>query len=306
MPEIQVVSRIAPTPSGFLHKGNAFNFLLTYLLVRYHNGKLWLRIDDIDDARSRPEFIEDIYDTLDWLEMQPDFGPSGPKEFTTKYSQQLHMGEYRQAVESLLSRGLAYACKCSRKQIKRLSRNGIYPGTCRLTSDKAFSVPHAIRCALGEEASRVEVPSYEESSLVLVNLRREMGDFVLWRKDNVAAYQVASVCDDIRMGTNLLVRGEDLLLSSAAQLWLSGHLAEEGLQKASFIHHSLLMEADNRKLSKSEGSLSLKAMREEGLSSGSLLKDFCRWMNMPFDQPADLQELAEAFAEWFGQSGRLP
>lgn len=292
--ENQVVSRIAPTPSGFLHKGNAFNFLLTYLLTRYYNGRLWLRIDDIDAARSRPEYVEDIFDTLNWLGIEPDEGPSGPDNFYRGHSQQDKMAVYRKAAERLLHTGKAYACRCSRKEIREASTDGIYPETCRQMGKKAFDAPYAVRCALDNEALNIVVPTLEGEEKSY-NLKAGMGDFVIWRKDDAAAYQLASLCDDEAIGTTLIVRGEDLFSSSAAQLWLAEALELERFPAVSFVHHRLLHDESDHKLAKSEGALSIKSMRENGLEVSVLLSEFCKWAGLPEKNVNTLSDLQVIF-----------
>ena len=127
-----VISRIAPTPSGFLHLGNAFNFLLTALLVDCEGGHLHLRIDDLDRPRVETSSVEDIFVQLEWLGIEYDSGPSGPDGLFKKYSQQLRRERYSKALEILHNSRILYACECSRSEIRQLSPVGNYPATCRL------------------------------------------------------------------------------------------------------------------------------------------------------------------------------
>jgi glutamyl-tRNA synthetase len=141
-------------------------------------------------------------------------------------------------------------------------------------------MPYAIRCALGDEAASVSVmvPGGHE---LLVDLKADMGDFIIWRKDDMAAYQLASICDDEEIGTTLIVRGMDLMSSTAAQLWLANALDLEIFPKVRFIHHPLLYDDSQHKLSKSEGAMSVLYMRNNGLAISSLLKEFCLWAGLP-------------------------
>lgn len=272
--QIVPVSRIAPTPSGYLHVGNAFSFVLTWLIVRKMGGKLLLRIDDSDAARSRPEFIDDIFHTLDWLGLDYDLGPAGPDDFNRYFSQQ-HRAELYSDVLQAISRssGRVYACSCSRKQIRQQSREGIYPGSCR---EKGLSLNQK------NMAWRIKVPEMEEVSFddmlcrkaVQLPLGKQMGDFVIRRKDGLPAYQLVSLADDMHYGVNLIVRGSDLYESTAAQLYLAQCLnnvannwqvqAKEFLG-ATFCHHSLIRNESGEKLSKSRGAAAVMQLREAGV-----------------------------------------
>jgi len=125
-------SRLAPTPSGYLHLGNACNFLLTWLWIRHLGGELWLRIDDLDQARVRPEYIEDIFQQLDWLGLDTDQGPRSVGELQKTWTQQLRTERYLSALTTLKNTGALYRCICSRRQWQALvGEEGHYPGTCR-------------------------------------------------------------------------------------------------------------------------------------------------------------------------------
>ena len=236
-----VVSRLAPTPSGYLHLGNAVNFVLTWLLTRQAGGTLHLRIDDLDRARLRPAYLDNIFRVVDWLGLDYDHGPSGPDDFLRHHSQLLHLPEYNAVLRRLAQQpGLVHASTRSR------------------TSAAEVPVPLATAGA----AWRAHVPvgtavafSDAGQGATSVPLGKMMPDFVVRKKDGVAAYQVASVVDDLRLGTTLVVRGLDLQPSTAAQLWLASQLSETRPFKASrisFYHHPLLMDATGQKLSKSQ------------------------------------------------------
>ena len=122
-----VFSRLAPTPSGYLHFGNAFNFLLTRLLVDYQRGHLHLRIDDLDGPRVERSSVEDIFVQLEWLGIDYDSGPTGPDELYSKFSQQLRKERYRESLELLHKSGHLFACDCSRSEIRQLTLNRNYP-----------------------------------------------------------------------------------------------------------------------------------------------------------------------------------
>ena len=236
-----VVSRLAPTPSGYLHLGNAVNFVLTWLLTRQAGGVLHLRIDDLDRARLRPVYLDNIFRVIDWLGIDYDHGPSGPDDFLRHHSQLLHLPEYNAVLRRLASRsGLVQASQRTR------------------TGGPEAAVPLEVPGA----AWRAHVPAGTEIGFfdawqgeTRVSLGALMPDFVIRKKDGVAAYQVASVVDDLRLGTNLIVRGLDLQPSTAAQLWLAGRLSETSAFNAArvqFGHHPLLTDAAGQKLSKSQ------------------------------------------------------
>jgi glutamyl/glutaminyl-tRNA synthetase len=249
-----VRGRLAPTPSGYLHLGNAVNFVLTWLLVRQAGGVLHLRIDDLDRARLRPAYLANIFHTLDWLGLDYDTGPRDSVDFEQHYSQLHYLADYQVLLEKLRQQpGLVYACTCSRTDILALAPDGRYPGTCR-HRHLPLSTPGA--------AWRVHVPDAVEVSFsdgwqgpTMVKLGQEVGDFVVRKKDGAPAYQLGSVVDDLRLETTLIVRGADLLPSTAAQLWLAQQLPATAAFNATrihFLHHALLPGPDGHKLSKSQ------------------------------------------------------
>jgi glutamyl-tRNA synthetase len=254
-----VRSRLAPTPSGFLHLGNAFSFALTWLLTRYQGGSLLLRIDDIDNERRRPAYVEDVFETLHWLQLDWDAGPKDAADFEAHFSQLLALDRYAHLLEGLRQAGVLYACNCSRSQVQASSVNGIYPGTCRHRA-LPLDTPGAAWRVFVPENTLISIPEYEGESRH-VRLDAAMGDFVVRRRNGLPAYQVASLADDLHYGINLVVRGADLLPSTAAQLFLAGQLPPNAFQKAVFYHHPLLRDERGEKLSKSAGAASLRALR---------------------------------------------
>lgn len=325
----KITSRIAPTPSGFLHAGNVYNFLLTYLFTRAFDGILYLRIDDYDLPRYRRQYVENIFRVLDMLGIDFDGGPSGVGEFETKFSSKFRLGAYKNALKKLEQKGVCYACECSHS-MKSSFKNGIYTRVCAEKNLKFKKDETAMRlrvlngaeilvgqilinfdalgCGSGGEASLAgrlcgseqttqngvangltksenlgnsdrEKPDGEKfspnatenlnssnsgvlnltdeatfetekfSQAQSVNLAQILGDFVVWKKDDTPAYNLASLVDDEILGVNLLVRGEDLLACSAAQKYMAQMLGY-GFENANFIHHGLLAHG-GKKLSKS-------------------------------------------------------
>ena len=245
-PAAAVVSRLAPTPSGYLHIGNAVNFVLTWLLTRRvvpgrAGGVLHLRIDDLDRARLRPAYLENIFRVIDWLGIDYDHGPSGPDDFLRRHSQLLHLPEYNAILRRLAQRpGLVQASTRSRTNVAEAVVPLETPGVAWRAH-----VPAGTTISFNDAwQGRINVP-----------LDALMPDFVVRKKDGVAAYQVASVVDDLRLGTTLVVRGLDLQPSTAAQLWLAAQLSETATFNAARIqlfHHPLLTDAAGQKLSKSQ------------------------------------------------------
>lgn len=234
----RLVGRLAPTPSGYLHAGNVFNFILTWLMVRSANGRLILRIDDLDQDRVRPEYLQSIFDTLDWLEIDYDDGPRSVAEVREHFSQVHRHSSYQQAAERLATLPQTFYCTCSRKQ-----SSGEEP--C-LGKQHPF-IPNSTALKADTRGVLIHLPGTSAPG----RLHEILPFFVIWRKDNLPAYQLASVIDDVAMGVNLIVRGEDLLSSSYAQLYLADLLGLEHFKKAQFVHHPLLNGKDGQKLSKS-------------------------------------------------------
>ncbi len=256
-------SRLAPTPSGFLHVGNAFSFILTWLLVRKSGGTILLRIDDLDSDRVRPEYIADVFETLDWLGLDWDTGPQSTDEFNQRYSQKLRLDLYHHLLHRLRTETeLVYACRCSRSSFREGSTDGLYSGVClhqhwSLTAPEVAWRIHVPELAIVKPKSQF-FPMHNQS----YNVAALLGDFVIRRKDGIPAYQIASVADDLHFGINAIVRGADLLPSTVAQLWLADVLQLKAFTQSKFYHHPLLTDTHGQKISKSTGATSLRAMRE--------------------------------------------
>ncbi len=284
--DIPVVSRLAPTPSGHLHIGNVVNFLLTWLLVRAMGGHLHLRIDDMDTARCRPDFVESIFATLAWLELDWDAGPFSVSDFTANYSFSVQGDYYWEELRrSLAETGKLYACTCSRRQIAQASISGLYPGTCRTAH---------LSLQKNGRATRVHVPSSTRITIGADNiaLDRTLGDFILWRRDGLPAYQFASVIDDRDMQTSLVIRGADLLTSSAAQLYLAGLIDAPVFAQAVFVHHPLLLDRHQVKLSKS--SKAVPAILSG--SSRQIYQLTARLLGLPAEDIVSIDDLLGVFS----------
>lgn len=260
--------RLAPSPTGYLHLGHARTFWTAAERARQAAGDLLLRNDDLDHERSRAEFVEAMLEDLHWLGIRWQEGPDcgGPY---APYSQSERYGHYLAAWRKLRDSGRIYPCTCSRKDLQEATQapheptdEPIYPGTCRgresSTTQPAgvnwrFRVPDGRRVAFGD--ARQGWQSYTAGV--------DFGDFLVWRKDDVPAYQLATVVDDAAMKITEVVRGADLLRSTARQLLLCEAL---GLKSPAFYHCDLLTDAGGIRLAKRHDALSLRALRRRGLS----------------------------------------
>lgn len=253
-------TRIAPTPSGFLHVGNVLSFSITAALARKHGAKVLLRIDDLDRARVNREYVTDIFDTLRFLEIPWDEGPQDADDFEARFSQIHRMHLYNEALEQLAAGGFVFACTCSRKQMSEI-------GSCTC-SDKQIplNTPGASWRLRTDNVATLQVKSYT-GKIIQTQLPAEMENFMVKKKDGFPAYQLTSVIDDLFYGVDLIVRGEDLWASTLAQTQLATVLGKQDFSDIVFYHHPLLLEADGKKLSKSAGSTSIRYLEQEGESA---------------------------------------
>jgi len=278
------IGRFAPTPSGYLHFGSLVAALASYLDARAVNGRWLLRMEDLDPPREVAGAQEGILSTLE------SYGFEWDGELVRQSDRH---GEYAALVERLLSQGLAYACTCSRKQLE--GTQGIYPGTCRNASH-----------GFADAAIRLRVPELTYHFVDRVqgdyrqHLGREVGDFVIRRRDGLYAYQLAVVLDDAWQGITDIVRGADLLDSTPRQLYLQELL---GLSQPRYLHVPLIIQPDGHKLGKSYRSPPLPADQATPLliralrALGQPLPD-----GAPHGQPAEL--LRWASTHW--DATRIP
>jgi glutamyl/glutaminyl-tRNA synthetase len=283
-------TRIAPTPSGFLHIGNLYSFLITWLIAKAEDGTVLLRIDDLDAARVKREFVADIFETLAFIGMEPDEGPSGVDDFFQHHSQKIRLDYYYRFLEKLKEDGHLYACSCSRKQISSQQNEGIYTGVCKHFALDFDSDDVAWRIALPENCTISFFDQYV-SKIIERNLSTEMGDFVVQRKDKLPAYQIASVADDLLMGVNVVVRGQDLLSSTACQLYLAMLLEKEDFNQVKWYHHSLVSNDRNEKISKSAGDTSVRWMIQQGINRSDLLNKLAAMIGLPQKPYKELNEI---------------
>lgn len=238
-----MITRFAPTPSGYLHLGNAANALLTSWLATAHRGVLALRVDDMDAARTREDYVADIFGLLEWLGIAWAAGPRTPGDVAADHARRI--AHFRRALSDARDRGLpAYACRCSRRILDGPAAGGC-PGGCRHAGHRLEADVTALR-VLVPEGTRVAVGGTH------VDVAQTMGDLVIWRRDDLPASHLASLVEDRDLGTTHVVRGSDLLTSTAAQLYLAPFFDAQGFRAATFVHHGLLHGPDGAKLSKSQ------------------------------------------------------
>jgi len=283
-------TRIAPTPSGFLHIGNLYSFLLTWLIAKAEDGTVLLRIDDLDAARVKREYVADIFETLAFIGMEPDEGPSGVDDFFQHHSQKIRLDYYNGFLKQLKEDGHLYCCSCSRKQISSHQNERIYTCVCRHFALDINADQVAWRISLPESCT-ISFFDHYVSKIIERDLNSEMGDFVVQRKDKLPAYQIASVADDLLMGVNVVVRGQDLLSSTACQLYLAKILKRENFNQVKWYHHSLVSNERNEKISKSAGDTSVRWMIQQGIDRCDLLHKLADMIGLPQKSYKELSEI---------------
>jgi glutamyl-tRNA synthetase len=271
--------RLAPSPTGLLHLGHARTFWVAQERTRAKGGTLILRNEDIDSTRFKLEFVSQMIEDLRWFGFEWQEGPDCGGPFAP-YNQSERFHFYRAALEKLQAGGFIYPCTCSRKDIRDAARaphadddsEPIYPGTCRQNrkSETPINREHATKVGVVNRkfSWRFRVPDGETIAFTDGNAGEQkfvagtdFGDFVVWRHDDVPAYQLACAVDDAAMGITEVVRGADLLLSTARQLLVYRGL---GLTPPGFFHCVLMLDANGRRLAKRHDALSLRALRGQG------------------------------------------
>jgi glutamyl/glutaminyl-tRNA synthetase len=264
--------RLAPSPTGCLHLGHARTFWVAQERVRTTGGVLILRNEDLDSTRFKMEFASAMLEDLRWFGFEWSEGPDIGGKFTP-YNQSERMDFYRTALEKLRDGNLIYPCTCSRKDIQQAATaphtegdEPIYPGTCRSNhkskiANQKFNWRFRVRD--GEAISFTDGNCGEQKFVA----GKDFGDFVVWRHDDVPAYQLACVVDDAAMEISEVVRGADLLVSTARQILLYRAL---GLTQPKFFHCALMLDEKGERLAKRHEALSLRKLRELGETPESL------------------------------------
>lgn len=261
--------RLAPTPSGYLHKGNLFSFWLTKELAQHYEMPVFLRIDDLDEERCKEEYFHFLFESLAFFGIQWDEGPNSVEEHKIKWSQKYRMPLYKHYLRKLEDQGKVYSCLCSRRMLKE---SGVLSGC--VSDCKSQETNEDLNTVSRFQTSNQShsVPTFDGSSNEIVK-SASVHDFVVSRRDGIPAYQIASLADDVFFGITHIVRGEDLLASTWAQMDLAKALGEDHFLNTHFFHHSLQM-LEGEKISKSTNgpALELKAS-----SRSALREEYEQW-----------------------------
>ena len=266
-----IVTRFAPSPTGYLHLGHAHSALTGWHRARAQSGRFLLRIEDIDVGRCRPEFEAAILEDLAWLGL--DW--TGPVR-----RQSDHLADYEAALEKLRGLGLIYPCFCSRKDIAAAiaaphgPEGPVYPGTCRnqpadlVRERQERGDPYALRLDVATAQALTGPLTFEDEREGVVAARPEtLGDVVLARRDAPASYHLCVTLDDHLQGVALVTRGVDLFHATHIHRLLQAIL---GLNVPTYLHHLLLTNAAGERLSKRDGAMALRAMRQAGRSAAEV------------------------------------
>lgn len=265
------VTRFAPSPTGRLHLGHAYSAVLGHARARTSGGRFLLRIEDLDQTRSRPEFVDGIFEELRWLGLDWD---------EPLFVQSQRTDAYQKALDALGARGLAYACFCTRADIAQslTAPHGdaatSYPGTCRALPDdpaRRATTPHCWRLDSAKALGLTGLPRWQEADGRAFSAgMSEIGDAILARKDAPASYHLSCAVDDAASGVSMVVRGADLRASTPIQRLLQQLL---GLPEPTYLHHPLVAHADGRRLAKRDLAPTLAAMRTNGIDGPALARE---------------------------------
>jgi glutamyl/glutaminyl-tRNA synthetase len=266
------LTRIAPTPSGYLHLGNAYSFALTSAIAKNTGADILLRIDDLDRDRVEPSYVNDIFETLTFLGIPWQHGPQNSDEYKNRWSQLCRLDIYLPAMDKLAQTGNLFACTCSRKQLQTPG----YVCTCTNKNAPLDTLNAAWRIRTDERV--LTINTLEEGPINLT-VPAEMKNFIVRKKDGYPAYQLTSLLDDAYFGVDLIVRGEDLWSSTIAQHYLASVLNVHSFNQNTFHHHKLLTTDNDTKLSKSAGSTSIQYMRRQGLSATQIYTQIERMLS---------------------------
>jgi glutamyl/glutaminyl-tRNA synthetase len=271
--------RLAPSPTGLLHLGHARTFWTAYERVRDAQGTLILRDEDLDTQRARADYAAAMLEDLRWLGIAWQEGPDISGAFGP-YRQSERYALYRAAWERLRAGGWIYPCTCSRRELAAAvsapheegdedEDESVYPGRCRPVAGVVAQTREPAGVNWRFRIPDSETIAFEDSGMGPHRYiaGRDFGDFVVWRRDDLPAYQLACVVDDAAMQITEVVRGADLLKSTARQMLLYRAL---GLTPPAWHHCPLLRDANGQRLAKRTDALSLRMLRERGLTAAAV------------------------------------
>lgn len=273
-----MVGRFAPSPTGRMHLGNVWVALLNYLEIRAAGGTLILRLEDLDPARCRPAFSEQLLADLAWLGLDYDRGGAADDLFRQSNREDI----YQAVLDRFASENLVYPCFCSRADLQAVSAphpedgHRIYPGTCRLAGQAEKRPQPGGRIAAWRLHVSDQLIAFTDvfCGPQQLNLAREWGDFVIRRGDGSFAYQLACAADDALMGVDFVLRGRDLLRSTFPQQYIFQLL---GRPVPVYAHVPLLVDETGCRLSKRQQSLDLGALQAAGFSAEAIL-GYLAWL----------------------------
>jgi glutamyl-tRNA synthetase len=273
--------RIAPTPSGLLHVGHARTFWIAWWRSRISSGSLIYRNEDLDPQRCKANFTQAALEDMLWLGLNWEEGPD-IGGVHAPYHQSQRTGIFRKAFFQLMSRGFLYPCRRSRKELREYAvshglstQDPIYPVSWRPKEFSMEELEQFSDCAWRFRVPTGRVICFEDQNSKLGHVcyeaGKDFGDFVVWRRDDVPAYELAVVVDDIAMGITEVVRGQDLLMSTARQILLFEALEATA---PAYFHCPLLLDEEGRKLSKSLDSRSIEQHRLSGVLPDEWIQEF--------------------------------
>lgn len=297
------VTRLAPSPTGALHLGNARTFVINWALARQNGWQIAFRIDDLDTPRNKERADLQAIEDLSWLGLDWDSEP---------LYQRADLQPYHDAIAQLQTQGRVYACTCTRREVEaaQSAPHGDdhelrYPGICRPTEPSASGA--LLKSTRDDFALRVIVP--DESMTFIdqccgeqaVNVQQEVGDFVIQSKARLPSYQLATVIDDAKQGVTDIVRGDDLIRSTGRQLMLyrfladhlAGHLAKSPPR---YWHLPLVIGEDGRRLAKRHGDMRIAFYRENGVPPERIIGLLAMWSGLQLNRKAlSASEFADGF-----------
>ncbi len=278
-----------------LHLGNARSFLLAWLDVRSVKGQILLRVEDLDGPRVRPDLIEQTIEDLKWLGLDWDEGPLIQSDREKRYLS---------VFDDLRNKDLVYPCICSRRDVESAAaaphtgdEGPVYPGTCQ---DNRAEVEERIRHGNLSPCWRFRVPKERQvawddrfAGAQSFDLARDIGDFVVWKREGGPSYQLAVAVDDVDQGVDTVLRGDDLLPSVARQVLLWEFL---GQAPPLFAHVPLVVGADGKRLAKRHGDTTLASLRGQGKSANEVVGLLAWWSGLATNlKPVQAHDLIEGF-----------
>ncbi|HBO84988.1 MAG TPA: glutamate--tRNA ligase [Deltaproteobacteria bacterium] len=290
--ERKIRTRFAPSPTGYLHIGNARTALFNFLFARHHNGSFILRIEDTDRQRSTLEFEKSIFKNLKWLGIDWDKSPGA--EYLYRQSERLDI--YFNLAEKLLKEGKAYRCYCTEERLHELRKKQMsmgmpprYDGKCRSLAEEAKDTHYVVRFRVPEKTIILEDMVHKK----IIFDSRLFGDFIIINSDGIATYNFAAVIDDSMMEITHVIRGDDHLPNTPRQILLFEAL---GLKLPKYAHIPLILGNDSSPISKRHGSASIMELQAEGFLPEAIINHLCHLGWSPGREFFSIKEAIEMFS----------